>query len=1022
MKPEFLRLENIGPFVGKHVIDFTKLDKIFLISGKTGSGKTTILDAITYALYGKLPGARGKYESKQFRSDFCKASDLSKVELEFSLNNEKYRIIRILPLERVTRNNTLTLDLEKVEFYKKNKTEEWILQENKTAATNLAIQTLLGLSIAEFSKIVLLPQGEFSDFLRANSTERKPILEKLFPIEKYSEISARIKDKLNSTQRDYTNLTNQISELEDQTAKTDKATLIEQKNKLTEKIVQIDSSLESLTKEETLLQAQLEQFTAYELLQKQIDNLCEKENSIQHKKEALETAKAASEIRAELVELQNSRIELNNAKHELENCKQEHSDTEKLLNQLLNKKELFTTKKDEIEQLKKEAENLEKALKLNVELEKAQNEEQKITQNCRAYKKTNKETQAQINLIEKEITHAKEAANKKNEMQEEEKKAADKYSNAFWIQEFYKFQIAQDLAKDAFTQQKELTDALEKELDDIQKQKKDAEFANTAATLAITLKDSTPCPVCGSIEHPSPAENISLSKDLNSYITNQELLLKNANESLSKRKDEWTKTKTNLEYHITQKPSEKTAIPLKNQNIPSSELLDKAIENCTKEEQNLATIKTHILELEKIAAKRDSIETQLQILQNKLSKMNDDYAKEQTKQALAQQTTNTLSQNLLNLLSDKKTDMSQFDFSSALETATNTIDHLQTEIETYDTELQTTKTTKTRVETLLATTKTAMATTKNRFNIAQEAFQTAVNRANEQGKVYFLDEEQVQKSIIDSAEQQKLEAEIIDFTTKKADLNSRANEKKTLISTLSKDELQHKFNHIVAELQNTKKQKIESQDIYTNIKSNLDRIDENYSLLQKLRKERTLVGNTLNTQEQLFSAISGKNQKSIPLDAWILGLYLDQITQFASTRLQRISDGRYTLKMYSSTEKSRALKGLDLEICDAHTGKSRMCNTLSGGETFMASISLALAISDTVQSRRGGIQIDSLFIDEGFGSLDDASLEKALSILEEIRETRSIGLISHVGELHNKIPSEIEVTKTAVGSTITVKS
>ena len=124
------------------------------------------------------------------------------------------------------------------------------------------------------------------------------------------------------------------------------------------------------------------------------------------------------------------------------------------------------------------------------------------------------------------------------------------------------------------------------------------------------------------------------------------------------------------------------------------------------------------------------------------------------------------------------------------------------------------------------------------------------------------------------------------------------------------------------------------------------------------------------------------------------------------------------MKVNTEKESNRGAKGLDIDVFDSFTGKSRPCNTLSGGETFMASISLALAISDTVQTKKGGIQLESLFIDEGFGSLDENSLEKAISILDEIRDSRIIGIISHVGELKTRIKSSIEIEKTTSGSKI----
>jgi exonuclease SbcC len=133
-----------------------------------------------------------------------------------------------------------------------------------------------------------------------------------------------------------------------------------------------------------------------------------------------------------------------------------------------------------------------------------------------------------------------------------------------------------------------------------------------------------------------------------------------------------------------------------------------------------------------------------------------------------------------------------------------------------------------------------------------------------------------------------------------------------------------------------------------------------------------------------------------------------------------MSEGRYALILDREGEGSRSKTGLDLAVFDANTGKSRPCGTLSGGESFMASISLALGLADSIQARSGGIRLDAVFIDEGFGSLDEASLEKALNILDELREQRMVGIISHVGEMRSRIPSRIEVSKTPSGSKVSV--
>ena len=166
---------------------------------------------------------------------------------------------------------------------------------------------------------------------------------------------------------------------------------------------------------------------------------------------------------------------------------------------------------------------------------------------------------------------------------------------------------------------------------------------------------------------------------------------------------------------------------------------------------------------------------------------------------------------------------------------------------------------------------------------------------------------------------------------------------------------------------------------------------------------------------QLFIDISDKNPRKLALTTWILSVYLDQIVSCANGRLMRISEGRYSLHFAQDTAGNGA-KGLDLEVLDSYTGRRRPCATLSGGETFMVSISLALALTDVVSSRRGGISLQSLFIDEGFGSLDGESLDQAMRALIGLADdSRLVGIISHVADLKEKIDKQVIITKEKAG-------
>ena len=193
MKPLKLELKNIGPF-RQETIDFTQLGDMFLICGKTGAGKSTIFNSITYALYGKLPGERSKVTGNELRSDFVSAQEEASITFTFLHHQTCYKIHRILPSVHVTRKNTETKQPESVELYKKNQSTFQLLQ-NKKSETDKTLESLMGLTVEEFSRIILLPQGEFAEFLKQNSNEKRQTLLKLFPLDQYENLIKTIKEK-----------------------------------------------------------------------------------------------------------------------------------------------------------------------------------------------------------------------------------------------------------------------------------------------------------------------------------------------------------------------------------------------------------------------------------------------------------------------------------------------------------------------------------------------------------------------------------------------------------------------------------------------------------------------------------------------------------------------------------------------------------------------------------------------------------------------------------------------------------
>lgn len=226
-------------------------------------------------------------------------------------------------------------------------------------------------------------------------------------------------------------------------------------------------------------------------------------------------------------------------------------------------------------------------------------------------------------------------------------------------------------------------------------------------------------------------------------------------------------------------------------------------------------------------------------------------------------------------------------------------------------------------------------------------------------------------------------------------------------------ELNQKIKLSEQKSEEVKKERTELTNMQTRIKEALKRMEELLSEQKKLRSENEILF-------ALDRDLNGKNPKKIQFDSWILGTFLEDIVTSANIHFAQISGNRFSFTLLTDGTKGNSYKGLDLTVYDSFTGKERDSASLSGGETFMASLSLALALTDVVQSRSGSIRLDSLFIDEGFGSLDGESLDNAISILEQIREERMVGIISHVESLETAIPCHVNVKKTNSGSKITV--
>lgn len=1003
MKPEKLTLFNIGPFVNEHTIDFNSLQDFFLISGKTGSGKTTILDSITYVLYGTLPGARKNIDSKNLRTHFCNEQDLSYVDFIFSINENLYRVKRTLPYIYTTRNNTTRKEAETTEFYSlKNLTDtQGELISNQKAEADKSIKDLLQLNVEEFSKIVLLPQGEFATFLRQSTTERKTMLSKLFPVDNFTQITQNIKEEKTKLEIQLEQILQQIEfiskdfNIENFEETINELSKIHSQNEIEinskqDRLYEIAGTLEKIENE-------ISNQEEYEKLKIQLDKILSQKDYIEQIEEKSVKAKKAFELFPFITNIKKKQNLINETQTNLSECNNKLTLLEnKQIELKENEKNIIKTE-EEIKILEKKINNLQDSfpiLKLlkenkinlentNIQIENTTKEflnSEKTIEQIKTFLTENKTKLIQKEILQKEIFELNKkleiVLNNKNYLEEQEKDSKNK--------------LEEEKTESILEKQKLV-------IEDLKQQIETDKLNELAYTLAYNLKENSPCPVCGSTSHPNLAKKNENNISKQENLTLQETLFKETEKKFFEIQRErnisegiLTNLKTKIDLSITQTTEE-----IKNE-INNKTNLIKTLENLE------TKIQEQEQKLEEIKNKNETIFKNLNLLlQDK--KLFEDRIKNQ-EDTLSKYFTNQKI-DLSNILEIEEKLNSEF---------SNTKNHLETFTKLVKTFYEEQK--QNSID--LSAQQEKKILLSSNLTSYQTELETESKLLDEKIiKTNFSSSQEIKENYLEENKLSSLKTEIEQWTKEKEKLETLIQEKQNSF-TSTKETLLEKQNQYKATRDILKSEinnlNLENKQI-TEKSSELNKLKINYEKTEKQRKE---IYEKLSNYKKLYKLLSGDNQKKIDIASWILEMYLQEIILFANKRLSKISDGRYIMKVNTEKESNRGAKGLDIDVYDSFTGKSRPCNTLSGGETFMASISLALAISDTVQSKKGGVQLESLFIDEGFGSLDENSLEKAISILDEIRDSRKIGIISHVQDLKTRIKSSIEIEKTSSGSKI----
>ena len=1003
MKPLLIKLRNIGPFVNEQ-IDFSKLENMFLITGNTGAGKTFIFDAMTFALYGSVCGSRGE-ESNQLRSKYTDVKDDSEAFVEFSFESagKIYRVNRTLSYKYINKNNKEAIKDSVVVFEQYNTEQKsFVSFDEQKSQIDARIQSIIGLKKDEFSKIILLPQGAFSSFLKENSKDKAETLKKIFPVDSYTSIMEDIREKAKNLKNELDAINNQITNLCQKCDFSEGDKFLEElkvkKEEIENKQKNNSHELQIIVSDITKLNEEKTQAKEKDEHSQKLNSLLSKKEFYEHIDEKIKKAEKSSVFGEFIRNVELCKKNYEKAKIDFEESKENLNFVSKKYDEIFQQENDFAVLKAEAKKMQSEFSVLEEQLKNAKELafyiEKTQSEKQKLDN-----------LQEELNKIDFEITENKNKVNSELSVETVIEQITIEISNLKIKvkddeQKLNDFKSLQKIIKEIDEKQSELRelnlskDSLVKNIENNKKildetliAQKNYEMKNASYELAKDLQEGQECPVCGSLNHPKLACSIS-GLSFSDKISTYEQNLKISQEKAIEIEGQISSVATLIsEKSIQKKELEAQSIE---ENICEIFENDKvSLEKKEEDIQFYKKIKENLDALEeKYKAKREAIMEQDKIYSSCLATQ-----KEKENNSLKGLSLEELTKKHL--------------------TVQKELEDSELKINKWENDCKNIASEKKACEVDNQTKSKYFADSSKNLDDANAVLSEKVSSSE------FNNLEEVISCFVEENELIKIKNDLKEYSVSVVE-HSAVLEKYKNIRMLSEIETdlqvaQNKKNEMMLEAQNLSNDFQKIIEDYTNFESSF----EQYKTLENQRK--TTEQKRL-PYEKLNNDLNGNNPKKMQFDSWVLGIYFEQVVSYASKRFYDISNGRYNFKIanYENGGKGNSKKGLDLLVIDSFNGSERPTSTLSGGETFMASISLALALTDVVQNRNGGIQLDSLFIDEGFGTLDNETLDKALGVLNELQETKMVGIISHVDALQSTIPSIIKVEKTQNGSHIKI--
>ena len=960
MRPITLTISAFGPYAGETTIDFEKLGKngLYLICGDTGAGKTTIFDAITYALYGEASGNNRK--SEMFRSKYAQDKTVTYVYLKFICKDKAYEVRRTPRYERKKERGEGTT--------KQAETAELICQDGtivtKTIEVTKKITEILGVDRQQFTQIAMIAQGDFLKLLLASTEERMKIFRQIFCTGNYETLQQQIN-------LDFRRLWNECEDLR-------------------KSILQYAGGTECTSEHPLyeLWQEKKECKSTWEEFVKIMEELCEGERE--------EKSEVQKEINYLDEKMQKQAAIINEVKktlqmeEEVKIKRQQLQQNEIYLKEFLKKREKIGEKKYRIDALSEEIAVAQEKLPVYDKLEQIEIFLKKITQEIDTLKQELEQAKDQYQRVHeelktdrKEIEVLLELEIKLQKNKGDSRELESRYQQLIQLQE--QQQQLQEIGK-GYEEAVKRYQRIQREIFEERKvfQRLEQSFMDSqAGILSGILTEGEPCPVCGSVIHPKPAvvSEASVTKEewqkAKEHLEAGERNLQEENALAAAIKGQAEEKKRNLFQKIkdfyqaeTEKVKDNDKIwNVEGENSRINEIRIGVID--TLELRNIFVNLDIEKDFEETKLRKDALLKEQRILQRNIenlqNKKNQIPYKEQSLREL-QEKTSVLEMNKV----AKEADLCNF--KKQKEELTATLEYSGKE----DLEYKINQLSQQREQ------------LKSEVEITENEYQKVLRmKAGVEGEILAL------------------ESQLKDL--KSGNLQEETERQNHLRE--KKKKLQMKYDSMAGRLE-------KNETALKNIKNKSSQLEEKqmeYGWMKALND----------------TANGKQNEKGkIMLETYVQMAYFERILDYANIRLEIMTGGQYTLIRKKDAENHKSQSGLDLEVIDHYNGSIRHVKTLSGGEAFKASLCLALGLADEIQATAGGVRLDTMFVDEGFGSLDEESLAQALKVLSGLSgETedslqaeyigvcgnRLVGIISHVEELKHRIPKQILVTKSKTG-------